>query len=135
VGTLVFREARVAVDAEQRPSHGARIGHHVCADPRELRAEGLDEAEQGIAHLLEVPSLVRLEPLPVVVASQLTEEPERARGDVAGHGGRKSSSTVYRRGCRRPQRRRGAPPGASPERLGGCLRKGGGAAGPGATSG
>lgn len=46
VRALVLGEARVAVDAEQRPADRPRIGHHRAADLAEPRSEVVDEPQQ-----------------------------------------------------------------------------------------
>jgi hypothetical protein len=84
VRSLVMREARVAVDPEQRPADGLRLGLEVRADLAQLGREVADELEGRLLRVLDVASLVRLEPLAVVVLAKLAQEREQRRREDAG---------------------------------------------------
>ena len=85
VWALVLGEPHVAVDAEHGAAVGARVGHEVLADRLQLGTEVGDELEQGLLHVLLVPTLVVLEPCTVVVGSQLEQELEEVGSEVRLH--------------------------------------------------
>ena len=77
VRRLVLREARVAVDAEQRAADAPGVGPQVRADLAQVRLEVLDEGERRLEHVGLVAVLVGVEPLAVVVLLQVGEEAEQ----------------------------------------------------------
>ena len=79
VGRLVFREARVAVDAEERSTRRPRVRDKIRADSLEMRGDIGDEVERRPANVVLVAALVRREPVPVVVRFQISQEPEERR--------------------------------------------------------
>jgi hypothetical protein len=85
VGTLVGREASVAVDAEKGSANAARIGDEVRRDFVQRRGEVGDEADRGFAGVGFVFVLVRLEPFALVVALETSEEAEEIGSKVRGH--------------------------------------------------
>src|SRR6266508_878232 len=100
VGALVLGEPHVAVDAEQRASHRAVVGHEVGAELPEIAGEGPHELQGRLLHHVLVPRLVLGEPGPVVVLAQVLEEPEQIGGEEAlAHGG-----PAYRTSLQRPWR-------------------------------
>ena len=83
VRRLVAREARVAVDAEQRAALAAGVGHQVRADLRQAQPEVLDEGERRLEQVVLVAVLVGVEPLAVVVGLQLAQEGEQLGAELA----------------------------------------------------
>src|SRR5262245_50300050 len=82
VRRLVAAEPRIPVDAQQRATRGVRVGDEMGADRPETGRDRRDEAEQWVAYLGEVTVLVRVEPLAVVVAPELSEEAKEVAADV-----------------------------------------------------
>src|SRR5215471_18047748 len=70
VGTLVFRESRVAVDAEERASRGARVRQEGTADLGEPRTKIGDESQERLAQSRLVALAVGQKPFAAVVALQ-----------------------------------------------------------------
>jgi len=85
IGTLVGREACVAIDAEQRASSRARIGYQVRGDIVEHGSEVSDESECRFMGVSLVFILVRLEPVAIVVAFKASEETEEVGSEVRRH--------------------------------------------------
>src|SRR5207244_9409368 len=69
-------EPDVAVDPEQRASHRAIVGHEVRADLAEVAGEPADELQGRLLHHVQIPLLVLGEPVPIVVLTQVLQEPE-----------------------------------------------------------
>lgn len=86
VGTLVGREARVAINAEQRPASRARIRYQVGRDVIQGRREICDEPHGRLPGNGFVLLLVGLEPLAVIVAFQTREKTKELGSKVRGHG-------------------------------------------------
>jgi hypothetical protein len=84
VGRLVFCEARVAVDAEDRAAVGPRIGDEVRTDLAEVGREVDDELDQRLAHVALEARPVLLEPVAVIVLLQLAQEVEEGGTEVGG---------------------------------------------------
>ncbi len=85
VGRLVVREARVAVDAEQRTAGAARVGAVVRADRQQVRLQVGDQALEGLLEVRLVVVAVIVEPLARVVARQRAQELEALVAEVAAH--------------------------------------------------
>jgi len=79
VGALVLREADVAMDAEQRPLAGPRVGVEVAADTAQPRRELGDELLRRVEQVLLVACPVGLEPVAVVVARQVAQKGKQSR--------------------------------------------------------
>src|ERR1700760_3118930 len=76
VGALVWGEASVPVDAEQRSSGRAWIGHEMRRDVVEDCGKVSDESDCRLVRVGLVFMLVRLEPVTIVVSLQTREETE-----------------------------------------------------------
>src|SRR5690242_828779 len=85
IGTLVRREARVAVDAKQRSARGPRIGHQVRRDVIERSCEIGDKAQCGLMGVGFIFVFVGKKPFAVVVALEPSEETEKVRSEIRGH--------------------------------------------------
>src|SRR5690606_21228036 len=85
VRRLAVGEARVAVDAEQRAAHRARIGAEVRADRGQRRLQVADQAQEGLAHVRLVVGAVGLEPGLVVVSRQAAQEAQAGIAEVGSH--------------------------------------------------
>ena len=81
VRRLVVREARIAVDAEER-HHGPRVHDDLAAHAGERFLELRDQAQQGVADVPLVARLLRGEPAPVV-AGQGAQEGEQLGTEVS----------------------------------------------------
>src|SRR5690348_11363820 len=86
VRRLVAGEAHVALDAEQRAAHLARVGTVMPADLRQRGLQVGDQAKVRFAHVVFVFGLVGLEPGAVVVARERAEKTEGRGGKIGvGH--------------------------------------------------
>src|SRR5215469_16612510 len=83
VGSLVAREAQVAVDTHHRTARRTRIGLEVARDLVQSGREVADEVEHRLAHLALIAIAVALEPFAIVVAAELLEELEERGLEVA----------------------------------------------------
>src|ERR1051326_1718997 len=86
IGTLVRREARVAIDAKQRAPRCAWIGCKVRRDVIERTREIGDEAQCGLMRMGFVFFFVREAPVPIVVALEASEETKEVRSEIWRHG-------------------------------------------------
>ena len=82
VGRLIFREADVSLDAEERPAHGSGDRHELLADLPEMGLEIGDELERRLLHGPLVSGLVGQEPVPIVVALQIPHVGEQLGGQA-----------------------------------------------------
>jgi len=74
VGTLVWCEAHIAMDAKQRATIGASVSDEARTDLPQVWPNVTDEAQHGPAHIPLIALLVGLKPLAVVVAAQGLKE-------------------------------------------------------------
>src|SRR5579859_715730 len=86
IGTLVRREAGVAINAKQRSARGPRIGHQVRRDVIERTREIGDEAQCGLMGMGFVFFFMRKKPFALVVAFEASEETEEVRSEIWRHG-------------------------------------------------
>src|SRR5262245_54555143 len=88
VGTLVWREAHIALDAKQRAPIGASVSNEARTDLPQVRPNVTDEAQHGIAHIPLIALLVGVKPLAVVVAAQCRKESKQGcvKVRLCGHG-------------------------------------------------
>src|SRR5690606_13388867 len=85
VRRLVVGEACVAVDAEQRAPHRARVGAEVRADRGHRRLQVADQAQERLAYVRLVVGAVGLEPGLVVVSRQAAQEAQAGIAEVGSH--------------------------------------------------